>query len=490
MLKTLKFKFIVTSILFIVISVGTPTYFLVVQMRSNFADRSIVMLQSSLDVIRECIKSSMMDGDKNLPEIIQRFALHKNIKNIRIFNREKIILYASDTVEVSKSMNTLQEDHIGDFNFESSYTTLMHDENIYSVVEPINNTPACQTCHDTGEHIAYIDIDTRLTESETKFYTASTYIIYLGIAIIIVLFLGLYFLFCRFINKPLQRVIKGLDEVDQKNLDVRLPEDNDDEFGMLNRHFNKMVSNLQKSRKKIEMLHFEALQRADRMVTVGELAAEMAHEINNPAAIISSRADYLSMETQDNEALKNYTDDFRVILDQIHKVSRITGNILKYSKRLPKQFKAINLRSIAEGTVKILESRFDKNGIRLIKDFRSVNSVIRGDGLQIEQLITNLINNAIDAMAKGGTLRLIIEDADDEKIRLTISDDGPGIEDHVKDKIFSPFFTTKSADKGTGLGLYIVKNICNNHDAEIECYSEPGEGTRFVITINKESQTK
>ncbi len=490
MFRTLKFKFIVTSILFIVISVGIPTYFLVVQMRSNFADRSVVMLQASLDVIRECIKISMMIGDKNLQQTVHRFTLHENIKNIRIFNRDKTILFASDTTEVLKSMNTLPENHIGDFDFINKHTILMYDDNMYSVVEPIYNAPACQRCHGDGEHIAYIDIDTHLTESEEKFYAASTYIIFLGILIIIVLFIGLYFLFCRFINKPLQRVIKGLDEVDKKNLDIRLPENKDDEFGMLNRHFNKMVSNLQKSRKKIEMLHFEALQRADKMVTVGELAAEMAHEINNPAAIIHSRADYLNMETQDNEALKNYTDDFRVILDQIHKVSRITGNILKYSKRLPKQFTTINLRAIVEGTAKILKSRFDKNGVRLIKDFSSVNPVIKGDGLQIEQLITNLINNAIDAMEKGGTIRLIIEDAGDEKVRLTVSDNGPGIEDHVMDKIFSPFFTTKSADKGTGLGLYIVKNICKNHDAEIKCYSESGHGARFVITFNRELQSQ
>ena len=101
----------------------------------------------------------------------------------------------------------------------------------------------------------------------------------------------------------------------------------------------------------------------------------------------------------------------------------------------------------------------------------------------MEQVLTNLVNNSIDAINSNGKLLIKVDKTKNQEFQLSILDNGQGIEDHIKEKIFSPFFTTKSGNKGTGLGLYIVKNICNNHDAEISCESDPGIGTKFIITF-------
>ena len=95
----------------------------------------------------------------------------------------------------------------------------------------------------------------------------------------------------------------------------------------------------------------------------------------------------------------------------------------------------------------------------------------------------NLINNAIDAMDKNGNLEISVKSLNDAEIELSIKDNGEGIDAGTIDKIFSPFYTTKAGDKGTGLGLYIVKNICKNHNAEIECKSKVNVGTTFLITF-------
>ena len=103
--------------------------------------------------------------------------------------------------------------------------------------------------------------------------------------------------------------------------------------------------------------------------------------------------------------------------------------------------------------------------------------------IQIEQVVTNLVNNAIDALPKNGELKIEIQQTEKNEPLLIISDNGEGIDEHILDKIFSPFFTTKKGNKGTGLGLYIVNNICKNHNAEIKCKSVKGEGTEFIITF-------
>ena len=100
-------------------------------------------------------------------------------------------------------------------------------------------------------------------------------------------------------------------------------------------------------------------------------------------------------------------------------------------------------------------------------------------------MFTNILNNAIDAIGENGNITISLKPYEENHYLLEIHNDGPGMDEHTKKQIFSPFFTTKSADKGTGLGLYIVKNICQNHDAEISCESEMNSGTTFSIKFKK-----
>jgi two-component system NtrC family sensor kinase len=347
------------------------------------------------------------------------------------------------------------------------------------------NQVQCQECHGNKAVVAYLDVDTNLTQAERYFYTGSIHMIFLGLAIIMALFFGFYILFRNFINKPLISFRTALASVEKGNLDVNLPAKKNDEIGILEKHFNHMVKNLKDSKQKIDEMHFEQLQRADKLVTLGELAAQMAHEINNPAAIILSRADCVQMEAQKNNDLAKYDEDLQVIMNQVNKVSRITGNMLKYSRKLPKQFILVDLKQIVEESLHILEPRIIKNKITITKQFEVKNSTLQGDAHQLEQVVTNLINNALDAMTEGGKLKLIICLNEDHYLQLKINDNGSGIDDTTVEQIFTPFFTTKSGEKGTGLGLYIVKNICKNHNADIKCFSKPGEETTFTITFKE-----
>jgi len=137
----------------------------------------------------------------------------------------------------------------------------------------------------------------------------------------------------------------------------------------------------------------------------------------------------------------------------------------------------------------ILEPHLLKHKIALIRDFNSTEIEdkfrIRGDAQQIEQVVINLVNNAVDSIESEGKIRITIEGKENQSVMLSVSDNGQGMDKETISKIFSPFYSTKTHDKGTGLGLYIVKKICVEHDADIQCQSTIGKGTTFSILFKR-----
>ncbi len=490
MFKTIKSKFIILSLIVIILSIGIPVGFLIIQVRQNFENRSVLMVESAIDLLIDGLNNSMMRGDqKNIQKIIELTSNNLSINHVRIFNRDGIIKYAVDSLEVGKNINVIQPGHlenkISDISKREVY--LDRNTNAYKSILPIVIEERCQSCHTENSIISYLDIDTKFTKAEIKFYTGSFHILFLGALLIFLLTLGFYFLFNKFINKPLNNFQLALDGVESGNLDLQLPVKGEDEFSKLHYHYNRMVNELKYSRAKINEMHFEQLQRADKMVTLGELTAAMAHDINNHSAIIMSRADYLLLESEKLSPENIYKDDLNVIMDQIEKISNITGNILKHSKKKSVTYSNIDLVRIIESSLSMLKPIIKKSGVELIQEIKVNKANIKGDANQLEQVILNLVSNALDALPKGGKVKVILEFNMNKEMQLLVRDNGIGIEEESIGKIFSPFYTDKSADKGTGLGLYIVEKICKEHNAIVECESEVNRGTTFIITFKGEN---
>jgi signal transduction histidine kinase len=446
------------------------------------------MLETNLDVIHSAIVNAMMTENKDVQHIIESL-LSENIIGLRFFDDSGIIKYSSDTSEVGKNIILIPAHK--KLDLQEKNIILYRDQEMYSGIVPIRNEKQCQSCHHTGQNIGYIDMDFQLSEAEVNFYTGVRHTLFLSIALIIFLVAGLYFIFNRFINRPLQNVIGALSEVEKGNLTIRQEIKNEDEFGLLNMHFNNMVEQLDKSLKEIDQFHFKQLQRADKLVTLGELAAEMAHEINNPTGVIMTRADFLKLEADEYDTLRKYKDDINVIINQAEKIAQITKSVLKYSKKRQQEFENMNLYDVIETSLSLFAPSLEKRNIavnnNLIDSGNCKDPVIYGNPQQIEQVITNILNNSIDALGSAGTISIDIRCVKNSYVELKIKDDGPGIDPEVKEQIFLPFFTTKSDKNGTGLGLYIVSNICQHHNAEIFCDSVPGQGTTFTIHFNQVS---
>lgn len=485
MFKTIKSKFIFFSIFLILLTAVTPMYYLVKQIRENFEARSIVMLNTTLDIVRYGLKYAMMTGHpEDLQNVINDISLKEGIRHIRIYNKNGVIKFGSYPDEIGKIIHSIEPNHSGFDTPRTTKITLPSGDKIYSTTEPLKNEKLCQSCHTEKNTIAYMDIDTNLTPSENKFYTGSMHMIFLGWAVVIILIIGLYFIFQKFINSPLQKLVVALDEVESGNLNVSVAVDKSDEIGTVKKHFNDMIAKIRESREKIEQMHMEELQRLDRLKTLGELTSQTAHEVNNHIAIIMSRADYLSLESKKVNALKKYHEDFDVLVDQISKISTITGNILKYSRKTSSIKQEIDLVAVINEFAVIYKPLLENKNIRLRTEIEPDKAGTFGDAVQINQILSNLINNSADSIGKNGEITIILSKNSDHKIILAVKDNGPGINSEILNEIFSPFFTTKTSTKNTGLGLYIIKKICDNHNANIKCDSTPESGTTFTITFN------
>jgi len=347
MLKTIRSKFIFTSVLFIIISAGIPIYILINQFSQNFNQRSRLMLNVSTNLLRYELYNAMMQGEKNVQNIISILSNLESVEHIRIFNEQGTIQYATKKSEIGKKLSDVAPLHVKLTNIDKTSVQMFNEEQAYSLTEPIINEEKCQSCHEKSQNpIAYLDLDTNLTKAETVFFTGSSHMIFLGVLVIIILVVGLYFIFTYLINKPLAKLNTALKLVQRGNFEINILEGKNDEIGKVYNRFNLMVNKLKSSREEIEELHFEQLQRADRLTTLGELTAQVAHEVNNRTAVIMSRADFLEMESSKQEKLKSYNEDFKTILEQTNKISAITKNLLRHSKQTHCQKKKINLEKI------------------------------------------------------------------------------------------------------------------------------------------------
>lgn len=220
------------------------------------------------------------------------------------------------------------------------------------------------------------------------------------------------------------------------------------------------------------------LRRTERIAELGTLASGMAHEIGTPMNVILGRAEYL-MDRIHEEPLKK---GLKTIITQVERITRVMNQLLSFARRKPLQPGPVDLRQIIENSLEMFEERLSRQQVQICTHIDPDCPPVFADNDQMNQVLINLIMNAIHAMTNGGSLRIALRQ-DEDMVKLTIADTGHGIhKDHVK-KIFDPFFTTKEFGKGTGLGLTVVKGIIEEHHGSITVASEEGKGTTFAIFL-------
>ena len=221
------------------------------------------------------------------------------------------------------------------------------------------------------------------------------------------------------------------------------------------------------------------LHHADRLATVGELAAGVAHELNEPMGSIMGFAQLaIKCEELPEQAEKDLQ---KIVKSSLH-AREIIKKLMAFSGATQSEKVITDINHLVEESIYFFKSRCHKEGILLTIFTDTELPLITVDPVQIEQVLTNIIVNAMHVMPQGGKLD-IRTGHDDEHVKIIIRDTGSGMSREVSERIFDPFFTTKKAGKGIGLGLSVVKGIIDSHKGHITVASEPGKGTQFEISL-------
>ncbi len=223
----------------------------------------------------------------------------------------------------------------------------------------------------------------------------------------------------------------------------------------------------------------EQLRHADRLATIGQLAAGVAHELNEPLSTILGFAQLIKKSPQLPESISN--DVEKIIKASLH-AREVIKKLMLFARQMPPKKTKINFNKVVEDGLYFLEFHCSKVGIEVVKKLSPDLPEITGDPSQLHQVLVNLVVNAIQAMPEGG--RLTIQTfATDDHVSLIVEDTGQGMSEEVKSKIFTPFWTTKEVGQGTGLGLSVVHGIVTAHGGLIKVESKIGQGSKFEIQL-------
>ncbi len=249
-----------------------------------------------------------------------------------------------------------------------------------------------------------------------------------------------------------------------------------------------MVNAIRKRDQEAERLNKQLLQTS-KLASIGELAAGVAHEINNPLAIIFTENQVIRDLTEDEQNLdRQFKDELVQSLSrvdaQVERCSHITQNLLRFSQSMAETSQVVDLNRALKDVVGLLEKRANTVGVQISLDFQENLPPLRTDPFELEQVFLNLINNAIDAHdgRPYGIIHIATRlDSTGKGLVATVVDTGSGIASEVLERLFDPFFTTKPVGKGTGLGLSISYSIVRKMGGDISVRSEVGEGTSFTV---------
>ncbi len=237
----------------------------------------------------------------------------------------------------------------------------------------------------------------------------------------------------------------------------------------------------QPTQKKMAELQ-EHLTRTDRMATIGQLAAEFAHEIKNPLTAIAMYAEFAQRDLRMSDP--SLAQDMGQIVEQSERIASQISDLLSFSRQIPRLWVDVDILNLLDQVLNLV--RFRLLNISLVRQYHAQARAVRGDPARLQQVFLNLIVNAVQAMPSGGQLSLSTRDVLIDQLpglAIAVSDTGCGIAPEHLGRIFEAYFTTKKAGEGTGLGLYVCKNIIEQHGGHIDLQSQAGVGTTFTVHL-------
>lgn len=492
MFRSLTTRVIATTVSLLVTGIFIYTIFNVRHQQKMLIDSARESTELLLHTVESSIYNTMHLGNvQDVGAILSMVGQHNQLLGVRIFHPHGVILRSSLPSEVGRSVS--ENDYkIYQSPQNFSIFTMPHHGEVLSMVKPIYNDAACHACHGTKARvIGILNVNYSLKRTEIQMYESSRIFIISSVAIAVFLAITISFLLVRFVKNPLDDMVETMSKVEKGNFAVRIEYRGKDEIGRLMESFNSMVDQLDVAQKELEELHFQQLERADRLASIGEMAAGIAHEIKNPLAGISAAVTIIRDDMAADDPRGTILSE---VVDQVKRLDKTVSDLLFFGKPSPPELTRVDINTILETTLKFASQH--RSGVNIEKriELQPKLPPVYADDKQMQQVFLNIILNAYQAMTTGGVLgikSMLSVRGGANFVRVDVSDTGAGIPAQILEKIFTPFYTTKA--QGTGLGLPICNKLVKLHNGDIFVSSDNIKGTVFSVELpacNLESTEK
>lgn len=517
---------LILSLTVLIVAISSITGFLDLRTQKNQMVETMVIGadQLSRSIASATWHAMLDDRREGAYEIMQVIADKQGVDRIRMFNREGKLMFSTDPRErpsvllIHSEVCTSCHDQSTPRRSPASasrvrYATSPEGVRTLNIVTPIFNEASCANaaCHAHPRKIkvlGVLDVALRLDAVDQQ-QKAMTW--HKAISTMVVVIIGAAFVILftrRFVANPIRELIEGTKAVSAMNLDrpieikhrSRELDELADSFNRMRERLKAAVAELNEMAQTLEVkvgertAQLQAAQRklmqTDRLASLGQLAASVAHEINNPISGVLNLSMLLERFMSNGGFPMGREAEFRKYLGQISaetsRVGRIVSDLLAFSRRSKPQRAPADLNKLIRTTLGLVGHKLRLINAETIVELQDNLPPVECDSSQIQQVILNLALNGAEAMLTKGGGKLTISTRlvpDGKSVELQVHDKGEGIPAENLPKIFDPFFTTKAEGKGVGLGLAVLYGIVKAHDGEVDVASRRNEGTTFTITL-------
>jgi signal transduction histidine kinase len=492
-LSSLKTRFIAALILLVGVVLGLSTWWTVNMHTGHMIQATEEKVLALADAIDGGIQVAMREGHTTeVQRILEAMARDPDIEHIVILDDGGQIRQASSPALVGR---TVDRDRLSRYLAQADTAVTGRYENgklIQSVVKKIRNRSECRTCHGaTAASLGTLQLDMSFGRTQRDIAAMQHAALWTVGFTGLVLAAGGGILMTRLVDRRVTRLAQAMARVEGGDLAVPEIPGGPDELGRLTESFNTMVARLRAARDEIEVYHRHRLERAERLATLGRVAASLAHEIRNPLAGIAGAVGVMADELPDTDPRKEIMDE---ILSQIRRLTKTVQDLLTFARPAIPTLASCDLHRVLDRVLLLLAEDPVAKRVRLVRNYCPDLPHLEADDRQLGQVFLNLLLNAAQAMHGDGqvtiTTRLNNEGGAEGEppasfggptIEVSVTDTGSGIPPGVLSELFTPFFTTKP--RGTGLGLAISRRIIEDHGGWIRAESAPGLGATFRIGL-------
>jgi two-component system NtrC family sensor kinase len=513
--------FMLIVLILTVLTIGYSLYYIALE-TEQYEEIARQCAERTSHIISGSTKNAMLLNQKDKAfEIMKSISNQEGVEKICLYDKKGNIIYSTDQTEIGDQVEltsrvcspchtatgTVRGEPINKwydiYNDQTGNRFLGH-------LQPIQNEESCSTaaCHAHSVNESYIGVlrvimsldkmDTLVQENRSQMISINVLItILLGLTVGVFLWI--------WVHVPVKNLIRGTREVSSGNLDYVIPATGKDEMGLLGRSFNDMTTDIRRAKDEIttwsnqlenrvkeKTEELEKTQKRnlqiEKMASLGQLSATVAHELNNPMAGILTYSKLIQKKINkgplNEEEKSSVIKHLKMIESESARSGDIVKNMLLFSRQEAIDMKPHQLDKIINSSLELISHHLKLNNIQLEIDYQPDLPLVNVDENQMKQALLALFVNAVEAMEGEGSLKIKTRlKKSRHHVSILVEDTGKGIPESVKSQVFEPFFTTKNEVKGVGLGLAAVYAIVHKHGAEISFESEVDKGTSFEINL-------